>query len=354
MEELVTTELLSDLQALIDGARERVAATANRELALLYWHIGRRLHTDLLHEERADYGKQIVATVSAQLTQRYGRGFGKRNLHRMIRFGTIFPEEKIVTTLSAQLGWSHFCELLLVKEPLARDFYAEMCRVERWGVRTLRDKVGSMLFERTALSQKPEELIRQELDLLRQEDRMSPALVFRDPYFLDFLGLHDTYSERDLESAILQELESFIMELGSDFSFVARQKRITIDGEDFYIDLLFYHRGLRRLIAVELKLDGFKPAHKGQIELYLRWLDKHERREGEGSPLGLILCAGKKQEMIELLELEAAGVHVAEYLTTLPPRELLEAKLAAAIARARQGTQALGLRSDSEKLDDKS
>ena len=333
---LVPTQLLGDLRTLIDAARQRAAVAVNQELVLLYWRVGQRIHTELLNKERAAYGKEILSTLSRELTQRYGRGFGKRNLHRMVKLAGAFPDENKVTTLSAQLGWSHFSELLLVKEPLARDFYAEMCRVERWSVRTLRAKIGGMLYQRTALSKKPEALIRQELDALQADDQLTPALVFRDPYLLDFLELHNSYSERDFESAILRELEAFIMELGSDFSFVARQKRIVVDDEDFYIDLLFFHRGLRRLIAIELKLDRFKPADKGQVELYLRWLDKYERREGEESPLGLILCASKRQEMIELLELEATGIHVAEYFTTLPPRELLEAKLHSAIARARQ------------------
>ena len=200
----------------------------------------------------------------------------------------------------------------------------------------MRTKVAGMLFERTALSKKPDALIRQELDALSDEDRLTPDLVFRDPYLLDFLDLRDTYTERDLEDAILAELQAFILELGSDFAFVARQKRISIDDEDFYIDLLFFHRGLRRLIVVELKLGRFQAADKGQVELYLRWLDKHERREGEESPLGLILCAGKRQQQIELLELEASGIHVAEYLTALPPREVLEQRLGVAVRRARE------------------
>lgn len=334
--DLVPVGLIGDLRGLIEGARHRAAIAVNQELVLLYWKIGQRIHTELLHEERASYGREIVSTVSRELTALYGRGFSRPNLHRMVQFAAEVPDQQIVSTLSAQLSWSHFTELLLVKEPLARDFYAEICRVERWSVRTLRAKIGGMLYERTALSKKPDELIRQELDALRDEDRLTPDLVFRDPYFLDFLGLRDTYSESDLESAILRELEAFILELGTDFSFVARQKRLVIDGEDFYIDLLFYHRGLRRLIAIELKLDRFKPADKGQIELYLRWLDKNERREGEASPLGLILCAGKRQEMIELLELEATGIHVAEYLTALPPKAVLEAHLRTALNRARQ------------------
>ncbi len=349
MGELVTTELLADLRTLIESARQRVATTANRELALLYWRIGRRIHTEVLGQKRAGYGKEIVATLSPQLVAAYGRGFEKSNLHRMVKFATLFPDEQIVVSLLPQLGWSHFIAILPVKEPLARDYYAEMCRVEGWNVRTLRKQIGGMLFERTAISKKPAKLIEQEIEALRADDRLTPALVFRDPYVLDFLGLKDTYSERDIESAVLRELEAFIMELGSDFSFVARQKRIIIDDEDFYIDLLFYHRGLRRLIAIELKLGQFKAADKGQVELYLRWLDRYERREGEEAPLGLILCASKREEMIELLELEATGIHVAEYLTSLPPRELLQAKLHAAIERAQQLVLLAGPTSDGEE-----
>ena len=193
-----------------------------------------------------------------------------------------------------------------------------------------------MLYERTALSKKPEKLARMELSKLREEDKLTPDLVFRDPYFLDFLGLKGTYQEKDIETAILRELELFILELGYGFTFIERQKRITIDSEDYYIDLLFYHRNLRRLIAIELKLGKFKAAYKSQMELYLRWLDKYERKRYEESPLGLILCAGKSDEQIELLELGKSGIRVAQYLTELPPREILEKKLRQAINITRQ------------------
>ena len=237
------------------------------------------------------------------------------------------PIAEIVQTLSGQLAWSHFQLLIPLDDALKRDFYAEMCRLERWSVRTLRAKIGKMLYERTAIAKKSEEVIRRDLQTLREEDRLTPDLVFRDPYVLDFLKLHDSFSEADVEQAILRELEAFLLELGNDFSFVARQKRITVDDQDYYLDLLFYHRGLRRLVAVELKLDKFQAADKGQLELYLRWLDRHDRRPGEEAPIGLILCAGTSAEHVELLELEASGIRVAEYLTELPPRPLLERKL---------------------------
>jgi predicted nuclease of restriction endonuclease-like (RecB) superfamily len=233
------------------------------------------------------------------------------------------------------LSWTHFLALLPLKDPLQREFYAQMCRIEGWSVRALRQKIDSMLFERTALSRKPDDLIRQELAMLRTEDRLTPDLVFRDPYLLDFLGLHDHYLEKDLEDAILREIEAFLLEFGAGFTFVARQKRIVIDDDDYYLDLLLFHRGLRRLVAVELKLGDFKPAHKGQMELYLRWLAKHELQPGEDLPIGLILCAGKKEETIELLELEQSQIRVAEYLLALPPKEELVRKLHTAIRRAR-------------------
>jgi predicted nuclease of restriction endonuclease-like (RecB) superfamily len=330
------TALLADLRGLIESARQRVAAAVNSETTLLYWHIGERIKRELIGEGRAAYGEQIVSTLSRQLSAEYGRGFSRPSLFRMVRLAEVFPDREIVRTLSAHLSWSHFLEILPLDDQLRRDFYAELCRIERWSVRTLRDKINKMLFERTAVATKPEDLIREELDALRESDRMSPDLVFRDPYFLDFLGLKEPYSEKDLESAILRELESFILELGVGFSFVARQKRITVDTMDYYIDLLFYHRKLKRLVVIDLKLDRFQAAHKGQMELYLRWLEKYEMQAGEETPIGLILCAGKSSEHVELLQLATSGVRIAEYLTELPPRELLEKKLHDALRLARE------------------
>jgi predicted nuclease of restriction endonuclease-like (RecB) superfamily len=328
--------LLSDLRTLIGTAQERIATSVNTELTMLYWHIGRRIRIDILQEERAKYGDEIVATLSQKLTAEFGRGFGKRNLTQMVRFVEILPDVQIVQTLSAQFSWSHFVELIAIKEPLKREFYIEICRLERWSVRTLRERINSLLFERTAISRKPEETIVGDIAAAREHNVLSPAMVFRDPYILDFLGLHDSYNEKDLESAILRDLEAFLLELGSDFAFVARQKRITIDNEDYYLDLLFYNRRLMRLVAIELKMGKFQAADKGQMELYLRWLDKYERQENETPPLGLILCAEKNDEHVELLELGASGIHVAQYITHLPEKQLLERKLRSAIEQAQR------------------
>ena len=327
--------VLSDIRRLIESVRGRVAVYANAEFTMLYWKVGERIRREILQEKRAEYGREIVPTLSAQLAPEYGEGFGKRNLFRMIKFAGSFTDERIVSTLSAQLSWSHFVEIISIEDSLKRDFYAEMCRMERWNVRTLRKKIGGMLFERTALSKKPDKLIRMELDKLREEDKLTSDLVFRDPYFLDFLGLKGAFQEKDLEAAILRDMEAFILELGAGFSFMARQKRIIVDGDDFYLDLLFYHRDLRRLVAIELKMEKFKPDFKGQMELYLKWLDKYDRKPGEEHPIGLILCAGKSDERIELLELSKTGIRVAEYMTELLPKDILRKKFHESIQRAR-------------------
>lgn len=327
--------LLPELRQLIQTARHTVAVAVNTALTTLYWQIGERIRREILREKRAAYGEEIVHALSAQLSEEFGRGFGRRNLFRMIRFTEVFPDPKIVSALMTQLGWTHFLQIIPMDDPLKRDFYAEMCRIEGWSTRMLQQKISGMLYERTALSKKPSKLIAQELKALRAEDKLTPDLVFKDPYVLDFLGLHDTYSENDLEAALLREIERFLLELGVGFAFVARQKRIVVDGEDFYLDLLFYHRRLRRLVLVELKLGAFKAADFGQTSLYLRWLDRHERQPGEDAPMGLILCADKSSERIELLELEQSGIRVAQYLTELPPREVLQQRLHEAVAQAR-------------------
>jgi predicted nuclease of restriction endonuclease-like (RecB) superfamily len=334
--ENATASLLADLRQLIRAAQERVATTANAELTLLYWRIGQRMRTEVLGEQRADYGKQIVDAVAVSLTHQFGKGFERTNLFRMLRFAELFPDEQIVATLSPHLSWSHFVEILVVKDDLARQFYVEMCRLERWSVRTLRERIQSLLFERTAISKKPEETIRQELEALTEADSLTPDMVFRDPYLLSFLGLADTFSEKDLSDAILREIERFLLEFGRYFTFVARKRRIVIDGEDHEIDLLLYHRALKRLVVVELKIGKLQAAHKGQTELYLSWLNAHERLPGEDEPLGLILCTEAGPEQVALLSLHQGSIRVAEYLTVLPPKEELERGLFEAVRRGRE------------------
>jgi predicted nuclease of restriction endonuclease-like (RecB) superfamily len=264
------TALLADMRTLILEARQSVAWAVNAGLTTLYWHAGRRIRQDILKEKRAGYGEKIIAALSEQLSAEFGRGFSRRNLFNMVRFAEVCPDSRIVQALTAQLGWTHFSLIIYLDEPLKREFYAEMCRIERWSTRTLEKKIGSMLFERTALSRKPAKLAAMELKQWREEDKVTPDLVFRDPYILDFPGLKDTYAQKDMEAAILREMEAFILELGVGFCFVARQHRMQIDHRDYYLDLLFYHCKLRRLIAVDLKIGEFEAGDKG----------RHRQRQG--------------------------------------------------------------------------
>lgn len=333
---LFSKTLLNDLRQIIDTARSHVAITANQQLTMMYWHIGDRINREVLGNERAEYGKQIVSMVATQLTELYGKDFSPRNLHRMVQFAQLFPNEEIVSTLSTKLFWSHFMEVLSIKNDVAREFYITLSANNHWGIRQLRKEIDGMLFERTAIATKPEELIKQELANVRETETMSPDLVFKSPYFLEFTGLKGMYSEKSLEDSLVAHLEQFIMELGVGFSFVERQKRMIIDGEDFYLDLLFYHRKLRRLIAIDLKLGSFKAQYKGQMELYLRWLEKYEMQPGEETPLGLLLCTEGSDEQISLLQLDKSGIRVAQYLTELPSKEVLLRQLQKSIEAARE------------------
>jgi predicted nuclease of restriction endonuclease-like (RecB) superfamily len=320
---------------MILATRQTVARGVNAALVQLYWKIGQRIRKEVLHERRAGYGEKILHALSAKLMSEFGRGFTERNLANMVRFAEVFSDLKIVHVLSGALNWTHLRLIIYLDDPLKRDFYAEMCRLERWNTRTLHQKIQSMLFERTALSKKPAKLMAMELQKLREEDRLTPDLVFRDPYLLDFLRLKDTYAEKDLEAAILREMEAFVLELGVGFCFVERQKRMQIDGRDYYLDLLFYHRKLRRLVAIDLKIGDFEAGDKGQMELYLNWLKHNECEPDEAEPLGIILCAGKTAQHIELLELDKSRIHVATYWTKVLPKKELERKLREAVRLAR-------------------
>ncbi|MFC2100832.1 YhcG family protein [Bacteroidota bacterium] len=333
--EKIDQKLIEDISFLIEDSKKQLAFSANAGMTFLYWKIGQRINSEILVHQRAGYGKQIVVLLARQLSSQYGRSFEEKNLRRMMQFARVFKDEQIVVSLIRQLNWTQFIALIPIKDTLKREFYTQMCRIENWSVRDLRAKIDAMLFERTAISRKPKELIKKDLLQLANDNIISPDLVFKSPYFLDFTGLKDVYSEKSLEDAILFELEKFILELGTGFAFIERQKRMIIDDEDFYLDLLFYHRKLKRLIAIELKLGKFKAAYKGQMELYLRWLEKHEMQTHENTPLGLILCAEGNHEQIELLQLEKSGIKLAEYLTELPDKKLLEQKLHYMIQQSR-------------------
>jgi predicted nuclease of restriction endonuclease-like (RecB) superfamily len=329
-------QLYSDVKQLIDEARSFTAQTVNSVLSMLYWNIGNMINSDILKNGRAEYGKNVIAALSKKLEADYGGSFSEKNVRRMSQFAQVFPQKKIVVSLIRQLSWTHLIALIPIEDPLKRDFYIQMCIKEHWNVRVFREHINSMLYERTAISQKPEKTIRNDIKLFENEDKMSPDIAFRDPYFLDFLGLSDKYSEKDLENAIIAELQNFIIEFGTNFAFLSRQKRITVDNRDYYIDLLFFHRRLKRLIAIDLKIGEFDASYKGQMELYLNYLHKYERRSDENAPIGLILCTGKNVEHIELMQLEKSNIRVAEYFTILPSKAKLKAKLHKAVEIAQR------------------
>lgn len=322
---LSNEKLFVDLSKLIEQSRQQVAMQANSTLTILFWQIGKRINDDILKKQRAEYGKQIVQTVSAQLETSFGRNFTEKNVRRMMQFAEVFSDLQIVVPLSRQLTWSHFLVLIPLKSVEAKQFYAQLTINEKLGVRELRKQIANKAFERTEIA-----------NLQTGKNENIPINTFKDPYLLDFLGLQNNFLEKDIETAILHELEKFILELGKGFAFVERQKRMIIDGEDFYLDLLFYHRSLKRLVAIELKLGKFQAKYKGQMELYLKWLNKNERQEGEETPIGLILCAESSKEQVELLEMHKDGIMVAEYWTELPPKKELEKKLHLALIEAKE------------------
>ena len=319
------TNILNDIISIVEKTKKQVVTQANSSLTLMFWHIGNRIQTDILENNRAEYGKGIVVSLSRELTNQFGKSFKEKNLRRMVQFSEKFSNFENVALLSRHLSWSHFLILIPLKTNREREFYGKLISENQVSVREIRNQISKKVFERT-----------QNLDIQIYESKIINKGIFKDPYLLDFLDLKDGYLENDLESAILKDLELFLLELGNGFTFVERQKRMIIDGDDYYLDLLFYHRKLKRLVVIELKIDKFKAKYKGQMELYLKWLDKYEKQEGEQSPIGIILCTEASKEQVELLEIHKDGIMVAEYWTELLPKDKLEKKLNQALIEAKE------------------
>lgn len=336
MNTLPEQQLISDIRLLIEQSKGRVARMLNQEMTLLYWHIGKRIYEDLLTQGKADYGQQIIVNIAHHLQSEYGKGFSKSNLFEMVRLFESFSNLEIFQTLSGKLSWSHFIAITPLKDKNAQEFYAYMCLKENWSVRQLRSKIHRLLYECSLVSRGDKKEIIKEIDILKNEEILSTDLVLKDPYILDFLHLPSEFFECELEAAILKEIEKFLLEMGSGFTFVARQKRITLEEDHYYIDLLLYNRRLKRLVAVELKAGKFKPAYMGQMQLYLGWLKKYEMMEGEKPPIGIILCTEKSPHQIELLDLDQRGIHVAEYWTELPPLDVFERKVREIVTLAKE------------------
>ena len=330
-----SNKLFENIAGLIDKVKKRVAISLNAEMTLLNWSIGDYINLELKTSGQIKYGAKILATLSQQLKLSFGKGYTYTALTRMCKVASAFDKTNIAT-LSQQLSWSHLIELAAIDDTTKRDFYTQLCVYEKWGVRLLRDKTDQMLFERTAIASKPEKIIQSSLKKLKENKEINPELIFKNSYVLNFLNLSANYSEKELEDALVENLEQFILELGNGFAFIERQKRIPVDSVDYYLDLLFYHRKLKRLVAIDLKLGKFKPRHKAQMELYLRWLQKHEMQQGEENPIGLLLCSEGNTEHIEFLMLDEKEIKVAQYLTELPSKKWFADKLHRAMEIVKQ------------------
>jgi len=329
-------QLGADVERLIESAKKTVIKHANDTLVILNWKIGQRISIDILKLQRAAYGKKIIENLSKRLTTKYGPGYSSRNLHRMVQFFSLYGDLKIVSSLMTQLDWTHFVYLITIDDPLKREFYTEMCRIEGWRSRNLKEKIAGMYYERIGLAKKPNEVIQAELQKLKKTGEVTTDYVIQDPIIFNHLMGRDFPTEKSLEQAILNDIENFLLSFGNGFAFLERQKSIEIDGEFFYIDLLMYHRRLRCLVVVELKLGRFKAQDKGQTELYLRWLEKNEMQPNENPPIGIILCSEKSDETVELLQLNDSGIHISQFLTELPPKEIFAERLHVAIKKAKE------------------
>jgi predicted nuclease of restriction endonuclease-like (RecB) superfamily len=310
------TALFNYVSAIIENRKFRAQAQANQESVLMFWEIGKYVGSVLLGGERAGYGKQIVVTLAQQLQTKYGSSFEYSNVTRMIKFAARFPDVEIVVPLAQHLSWSHFVALLPLKTDEAFMFYANDAAARHLGKRDLRRQISRKAYERREIANSS-----------LTEQSIVPFNAFKDPFLLDILNLKDNYLESDLEKAIIADVQKFILEFGRGFAFIESQKHMPIDGEEVVLDLLFYNRILKRLVAVELKIGSFKAAYKSQMELYLAWLDEYEREKGEEAPIGIILCASANRKKVEMLKMDRAGIVVAEYWTELPPKAVFEQKI---------------------------
>ena len=333
--EQVSDSLYKGVSDIIDNARQEVVVYVNKHSDLMFWHIGHYINEDMGYKQYSAYGSKILATLSQRLTERYGKGYSYSAVTRMMKVAQCYSDEEMFATLSQTLTWSHFLELVTIEDDTKRLFYQQMSIAEHWSIRQLREKQDGMAYERSLLAVKPEDEIVKTLERVTPT-HMEPDAVLRNSYVLDFLGLNRYYTEKELEYAIARQLEGFILELGQGFAFLERQKRFTIDGTDYYLDLLFYHRKLKCLVAIDLKLGKFKPEYKGQMELYLKYMQKHDMQLDENPPIGLLLCSEGNTEHIELMMLNEDRIKVAQYLTCLPDKQWFVDKLNRSILIAKE------------------
>ena len=341
--QVVPEGIVQGIAAIVAEAKQKTVVQVNSTLNMMYWQVGRYLIDELHYETYEQYGKSILKGIALRLTEMFGRGFTRTALVRMMNVAQVFSYDEMCATLSHTLTWSHLIELATIDNQAKRLFYQKMCIEQRWSTRQLSRQQDAMLYERTLIAAKPEDEQLRVMDGL-EKGELTPELVLKNSYVVDFLGLHGYYSEKNLEDAILLQLERFILELGQGFAFLERQKRISVDAVDYYIDLLFYHRGLNRLVAIDLKLGKFKPEYKGQMELYLKYLQQYEQKPHEESPIGLLLCSEGNTEQVELMMLGEDHIKVAQYLTELPDKQWFIDKLNRSILIAKENQTQMTLR----------
>ena len=354
--------VFGDVSEIIDAARESAARSVNAAMTAAYWLIGRRIvEFEQSGEERAEYGAALIERLTEDLTGRFGRGFSLQNIYNMRLFYLSYQPDRILQTLSGELApppgrqilqtpsgdfdppavevgiddlltafplpWSAYVRLLSVRNESARQFYEAEALRGGWSVRQLDRQIGSQFYERTALSKNRAAMLtggQQE----RPGDIALPGEQIKDPFVLEFLDLRDEYSESDLEESLVRHLETFLLELGDDFCFMGRQRRLRVGGRWYRVDLLFYHRSLRCLVVIDLKIGAFTHADAGQMHFYLNYAREHWAREGENPPVGLILCSEKDEALARYaLEGLSSNVMAAEYRIALPDENLLAAEL---------------------------
>ena len=344
--------IFGNVSSVIDAARQSAARSVNAIMTAAYWMIGQYIvEFEQGGKERAEYGTALVERLAVDLTERFGRGFSRQNIWQMRLFYQSYPPEQNLQTVSGEseysenlqtapvessltsiasrfpLPWSAYVRLLSVENINAREFYETEALRGGWSIRQLDRQINSQFYERTALSKNKAAMLTKG-QKAQPEDRVLPEEEIKDPFVLEFLDLKDEYSESDLEEALISHLETFLMELGGDFCFMGRQKRLRIGDEWYRVDLLFYHRRLRCLVVIDLKLGKFTHADAGQMNLYLNYARKNWMHEDENPPVGLILCSQRDEAVAQYaLGGLTNNVMLAEYRTTLPDEELLASEI---------------------------
>jgi predicted nuclease of restriction endonuclease-like (RecB) superfamily len=308
----------------IETRKQRAGSLANREVTMMYWEIGRYIGSILYVSGHSRYSKQNIAALSQELVNRYGKSFEHTKIVKMIKFAELFPEPDIVATLSEHLSWSHFIELLPVKDKEARLYYAKDAAARQLGVRELRKEISRKDYETRETADLPREI------------PAAPFNAFKDPYLIATLGYMDEISEADLEKAILEELVLLILELGQGLALVERTKQMSVGDDVRTLDLLFYHRIVKKLVAVELEVGEFDPKHEERMGFFLKWLKEHERKEGENDPVGLIVYTKDGVGQFKLMELSNSGVETRDHLPDLPTTKDFEEKLKALFFKAQE------------------